>query len=107
MVAIAVMLIATLRRIDLRRPVTLFVVCALALPIGWAVVIGQAQVAVTFLLAVGAPWSVALAANLKVFPVLAAVWWLGRRDWRSLPDLGRGLAGLGPVPAPLEPPGSP
>jgi len=39
MVAIGMSLVVTLLRIDLRRPVTLFVVCALALPIGWSVVI--------------------------------------------------------------------
>ena len=44
----------------------------LALPTGWSLVIGQAQVAVTLLLALGNPWAVALAANLKVFPVAAS-----------------------------------
>ena len=34
--------------------------------------IGQAQIAVTFLLALGMPWAIALAANLKLFPLLAA-----------------------------------
>ena len=92
MTLIALMFVATLVRLDLRRPLTLFVVCALALPIGWSIVIGQAQVAVTLLLALGSPWAVAIAANLKVFPILVAVWWLGRRDWRPLGwlgDLGR------------------
>jgi hypothetical protein len=67
MTLIGLMFGATLIRLDLRRPLTLFVVCALALPTGWAIVIGQAQVAVTLLLALGSPWAVALAANLKVF----------------------------------------
>jgi hypothetical protein len=84
MAVLAVLFVATLIRLDLRRPLTLFVVCALALPTGWSLVIGQAQVAVTYLLALGNPWAVALAANLKVFPVLVAVWWLGRREWRAL-----------------------
>jgi alpha-1,2-mannosyltransferase len=84
MTLIALMSVATLVRLDLRRPLTLFVVCALALPTGWSIVIGQAQVAVTLLLALGSPWAVAIAANLKVFPILVAVWWLGRRDWRPV-----------------------
>ena len=106
MAAIGAMLVATLYRIDLHRPVTLFVICALALPTGWALVIGQAQVAVTFLLAIATPWSVALAANLKVFPILAAVWWLGRRDWRALGELVGWLVALAVVQVVLEPTGS-
>src|SRR5262245_54513713 len=91
---LAVLAAATLVRVDLRRPVSLFVVCVLALPTGWAFVIGQAQVAVTWLLALGMPWAVALAANLKVFPILVAVWWLGRRDWRALGWLAGWVAAL-------------
>jgi hypothetical protein len=106
MAAIAVMVVVTLWRVDLRRPLTQFVVCALALPTGWAIVIGQAQVAVTLLLAIGMPWSVALAANLKVFPILAAVWWIGRRDWRSLRHLALWLIALGVVQLVLEPDGT-
>jgi len=94
MTLIALMFVATLVRLDLRRPLTLFVVCALALPIGWSIVIGQAQVAVTLLLALGSPWAVAIAANLKVFPILVAVWWLGRRDWRPLGWLAVWVAAL-------------
>jgi hypothetical protein len=106
MAAIAVMVAATLYRLDLRRPVTAFVVCALALPTGWAIVIGQAQIAVTFLLAIGMPWSVALAVNLKVFPILAAIWWLGRRDWRCLRQLAIWLVVFGAIQLVLEPGGS-
>jgi len=94
MTLLVVLFVATLVRIDLRRPVSLFLVCVLALPTGWAIVIGQAQVAVTFLLAFGTPWAVALAANLKVFPLLAAAWWVGNRDWRSVGWLAVWLAGL-------------
>ena len=56
----------------------------LAMPILWSLSIGQAQVPMTLLMAIGAPWSIALAANLKVLPALVAIWWIGRRDWRSL-----------------------
>ena len=106
MLAIGAMLIATLHRIDVRRPVSRFVICALALPTGWAIVIGQAQVAVTLLLAIGMPWSVALAANLKVFPILVAVWWFGRRDWRALGRLLIWLVVLGIIQLLLEPVGT-
>jgi len=106
MAGIAVMLGATLWRIDLRRPISLFVICALALPTAWAVVIGQAQVAVTLLLAFGMPWSVALATNLKVFPVLVALWWIGRRDWRCVRRLVVWLVVLALVQLVLEPAGT-
>jgi hypothetical protein len=78
----------------------------LALPIVWSLDIGQAQVPVTFLLALGSPWSVALAANLKIFPALAAVWWVGRRDWGSLARFAGWMAGLAIVQLLLEPAGS-
>jgi alpha-1,2-mannosyltransferase len=106
MVAVGLMFAATLVRIDIRRPVPLFAVCALALPIGWSLVIGQAQVAVTLLLALGAPWSVALATNLKLFPILVAIWWLGRRRWRSLLELLVWLVVLGAAQLVLEPAGT-
>jgi hypothetical protein len=61
-----------------------FLVGILAKPILWSVAIGQAQVPLTLLMVIGAPWSIALAANLKVLPVLAAIWWIGRREWHSL-----------------------
>ncbi len=73
----------TIRRLGLREP-TFLVVAWLAAPIAWTVVIGQAQAVVTFLLAVGAPWAVAFAANLKIFPLLVAIYWVGRRQWRDL-----------------------
>lgn len=106
MAAIAAMFAATLVRIDIRRPVPLFAVCALALPIGWSLVIGQAQVAVTLLLAIGAPWSIAVATNLKLFPILVAVWWLGRRRWRAVGELLVWLVVLAVVQLVLEPAGT-
>ena len=36
------------------------------------------------LLAYGTPFGVALAANLKVFPGLVAIYWVGRREWHRL-----------------------
>lgn len=56
----------------------------LGIPIGWAVGIGQAQVLVTYLMAVGQPWAIAFAGQLKIFPALVIIWWLGRRDWQAL-----------------------
>jgi Glycosyltransferase family 87 len=106
MAGIAAMVVVTLWRIDLRRPVSRFVVCALALPMGWAIVIGQAQVAVTMLLAIAMPWSVALAANLKLFPILTGLYWVGRRDWRCLRNLAIWLVVLAVVQLILEPAGT-
>ena len=78
----------------------------LALPITWSVVIGQAQVPVTFLLAVGSPWSLALATHLKILPALAAIWWIGRRDWASLGRFAAWSAGFALLQLVLEPAGS-
>ncbi len=39
---------------------------------------------VTLLLTLGNPAAVALSAQLKLLPALVALYWLGRRDWRSL-----------------------
>ncbi|HEX5822977.1 MAG TPA: hypothetical protein VFY18_00835, partial [Candidatus Limnocylindrales bacterium] len=57
-------------------------------------------------LALGMPWTIALAANLKLFPILAATWWLGRRDWRALGWLAAWLVGLALLQLVLEPAGS-
>ncbi|MBI3750682.1 MAG: hypothetical protein HY263_03355 [Chloroflexi bacterium] len=52
----------------------------LAMPVGWCLAIGEVQVPLTLLLAIGQPWSIALGANLNLFTALAALWWIGRRD---------------------------
>jgi Glycosyltransferase family 87 len=78
----------------------------LALPIIWSLTIGQAQVPVTLLIAIGSPWSIALATNLKVFPALVAIWWVGRRDWGSLVRFAIWLAILGVAQLLLEPAGT-
>ncbi len=65
-----------------RRRETWLALGILAPPIVWCLVIGQAQVVLTFLSAIGAPWSVALAANIKLFPAAISLWWIGRREWR-------------------------
>lgn len=78
----------------------------LAMPLLWSLAIGQAQVPMTLLLAIGAPWSVALAAHLKVLPALVAIWWLGRRDWAALGRFAAWVVGLGLVQLVLEPAGT-
>jgi hypothetical protein len=95
----------TLRRLGIREPVML-VVAWLALPFMWALVIGQAQVVVTFLLALGAPWAVALAANLKMIPALVAVYWIGRREWREVGVFAGWMLVLALVQLLLEPTGT-
>ncbi len=81
--------VLTIRVLGARRQATWLAMGILGLPIAWALAIGQAQVLVTLFLAIAAPWSVALAAQLKVLPALAALYWVGRRDW---PALGRFVA---------------
>jgi hypothetical protein len=78
----------------------------LGIPFGWALGIGQAHVPMTLLLAIGQPWSIALATNIKLFPALIALWWIGRRDWQSfVAFLGYCLV-FGLIQLVLEPTGS-
>ena len=58
---------------------------------------------VTLLTALGAPWAIALGANLKVFPGLVAIWWIGRRDVRSLAWFAGWMAALIAFQFVLEP----
>lgn len=82
---------------------TWIVLGMLALPTLWSLAIGQAQVVVTLLMAFGSPWALAFATHLKIFPALAAIWWLGRRDWRSFGLFAGWLVLLGVVQLVLEP----
>jgi hypothetical protein len=104
----AVVAASLLGTLLLLRPdrMRLAVVGMLFLPIMWSVTIGQAQVPVTFLVAIGSPWAIALAAHLKIFPGLVAIWWLGRRDFRSLGRFAAWLVGLGLLQLVLEPSGT-
>lgn len=95
--------VATIWTLGWRRPEVWMALGLLAMPIAWSLAIGQAQVPVTYLLTIGAPWSVALAANLKLLPALAAVFWLGRRDWRALGMFAAWMAGLIAFQLVLEP----
>jgi hypothetical protein len=94
--------VLTVLRIGIRGPV-LLAACWLALPILWALSIGQAQAVVTLLLAYGTPFGVALAANLKVFPGLVAIYWIGRCEWRHLGWFAGWMAGLVGLQLLLEP----
>ena len=103
---LVVCLAATIVRLRPRSRWTWVALGMLALPTGWSLAIGQAQIVVTLLLALGAPWAVALAANLKLFPALAAIWWFGRRDVRSIVAFAAWMAVLGLVQLVLEPAGT-
>ncbi len=94
--------VLTFRRLGLRELVIL-VACWLGLAIMWSLVIGQAQVLVTLLLAYGTPFGVALAANLKLFPAVAAIYWVGRRDWRRLGTFAAWMAAIIGLQFVLEP----
>lgn len=96
----------TIVRLGVAKRSTWLVLGMLAVPTAWSLAIGQAQVAVTFLMALGAPWALALATNLKVLPALAAMWWVGRRDMRSLGRFAAWMAGLGLLQLVLEPNGT-
>jgi len=74
---------ALLHRLGVRRRSTWIAIGILGVPIGWALTVAQAHIPMTLLLAIGQPWSIALAANLKLFPALIVLYWLGRRDWES------------------------
>ena len=54
----------------------------------------SAALAIAWLVAVGSPWAIALAANIKLFPGLVACYWLGRRDVRNLGRFAAWLVAL-------------
>jgi hypothetical protein len=58
------------------------------------------------LMAIGSPWALALATHLKLLPALAAVWWLGRGDRRSVGRFLAWLVGVTLLQLVLEPRGS-
>jgi glycosyl transferase family 87 len=101
-----VLFVGTLVRLGLRNEWTWIVTGWLAAPIAWSLAVGQAQVAVTFLLALGAPWAVALSGHLKILPVIVAIYWLGRRDWRAVGRFVAWFVGLSVLTFILEPTGT-
>ena len=94
-----------LQRAGIRKGVLMAVGC-LALPILWALSIGQAEPLITLLLATASPASIALAGHLKLVPWLAAVYWVGRRDVRSLVRFTIWVLAIGIVQLVLEPAGT-
>ena len=99
-------LAATVVLMGIRNRWTWLTLGWLAAPVAWSLAIGQAQVAVTFLLAIGSPLGVATAAQLKLLPALVAVYWIGRHDWTSLGRFVGWSLGLVAVQFVLEPPGT-
>lgn len=86
-------LVLAIRRAGLREPVVL-ALGWLALPILWALTIGQAEPILTVLLTWGSPASVAIAGHLKLVPWLAAGYWAVRRDLRALGWFGGWVVAL-------------
>jgi len=97
--------VALLRRLGAGRT-TWVALGILGMPVGWALGVAQAHVPLTLLLAIGQPWSIALATNLKIFPVLVAVWWLGRREYQAIGALALWLVLLAFLQWLVEPNGS-
>jgi hypothetical protein len=95
--------LATLWILGVRRRETWLAVGLLGIPIGWTLAIAQAQALVTLLLTIGTPLGIAVAANIKLFPLLAGLWFLGRRDWRRVGALAAWIAALVGVQFLLEP----
>jgi hypothetical protein len=101
-----VLFAATIWRTGVRNRWTWIVLGWLAAPFAWSLAVGQAQVAVTFLVALGSPWAIAFAAHLKILPALVAVYWIGRRDWRAVAHFIAWGLGLGVLSLLLEPAGT-
>jgi hypothetical protein len=76
-------MVALVRYLGVRRKATWLAIGLLGVPIGWALTVAQAHVPMTLMLALGQPWSIAIAANLKLTPVLIAIFWLGRRNFQA------------------------
>ena len=100
---VLVSFLATLWLLGIRRRATWLAVGMLGVPIGFTLAVAQAQAVVTLLLTIGTPFGIAFAANIKLFPLLAGLWFVGRRDWRRLGALAAWTAGLVVVQIVLEP----
>jgi hypothetical protein len=79
-------------RLGLRNEWTWIVSGWLAAPIAWSLAVGQAQVAVTFLLALGRLWH-RPGGHLKILPVIVVIYWLGRRTGARSGGSLRGSSG--------------
>lgn len=94
----------TLQRIGLGLR-TYIVLGWLGVPLAWALSIGQAHIFVTALFVLGTPMGFALAAHLKVFPALIALYWIGRGEVGYVVGFFGWLVGLSAVQAFIEPQG--
>ena len=97
-----VAIVLTIRRAGIREPVVI-ALGVLALPILWSLSIGQVEPFITLLMAFGSPVGIGIATSIKLVPVLVAVYWVLRRDWRALGRLAATLAVLGVFQLVLEP----
>jgi hypothetical protein len=100
--AIIAAFVWTLRLIGL-GPRTYMVLGWLGVPLAWALAIGQAHVLVTLLFVLGTPMAFALAAHLKLFPALIALYWIGRGEVGYIVGFLGWLVGLAVVQAFLAP----
>jgi hypothetical protein len=95
--------VVTLWILGIRRREVWYAVGVLGLPIAWVLAVAQAHSLVTLLLTIGTPLGIALAANIKLFPLLAGLWFVGRRDWRRSEALVGWTAALVALQFALEP----
>lgn len=84
----------TLWRIGIWRKSVWLAVGLVGVGIGWTIAIGQVESIIMLLLTLGSPLTVAMAANIKLFPILAGTYWVARRDWRSVGRLVGWTVGL-------------
>ena len=83
-VVVVTSFVLLIRHLGVRRKETWLTIGVLGVPIGWALAVAQAHIPMTLLIAIGQPWSIALAANIKLFPALIVLWWLGRREFEAV-----------------------
>jgi len=100
---IVVASVAILLRVGIRRPELWLAVGILGAPIAVVLAVAQAHAIVTLLLATMTPAGVAIAGQIKLFPILAAAWWIGRRDWRGVGQIAAWTLGLIALQLVLEP----
>jgi len=81
---VVITFVMLIRLLGAGRKETWLAIGVLGIPIGWALTVAQAHIPMTLLIAIGQPWSIALAANIKLFPALIALWWLGRREFEAV-----------------------
>ena len=81
---VVVSFVLLIRVLGANRKETWLAMGVLGIPIGWALTVAQAHIPMTLLIAIGQPWSIALAANIKLFPALIVLWWLGRREFEAV-----------------------